>query len=284
MTGYSIFKHTIADMTWLEVEEAGRRGAVMLVPVGVVEQHGPHLPLGTDIYAAHLMCCLIRSELERLEVASVIAPPYYFGLSHTTEMFPGTLSVRRESMVALLSDLLVEYKRHGFPTQFIVNHHGDALHNEALVDVMHAARDRGVRAVLMVGSIVQLAMERAIAAAEKPLPQDAWIRVKASEQTNRAASRLNKSSMHIHAEERETSLMMRWFPRLAAGLEQIRRLVPVTPSLQEFHACKLEGRGRDLSPQGYIGDPSVASEENAQLYEHEAQDFAAAIATYLAHH
>ena len=47
--GYSIFHETMADMTWLEVERAARNGAVVLWGLGVIEEHGPHLPLGTDV-------------------------------------------------------------------------------------------------------------------------------------------------------------------------------------------------------------------------------------------
>ena len=50
MQEYSIFKDTIADMTYPEVEQAVRDGAVALWALGVIEQHGPHLPLGTDVY------------------------------------------------------------------------------------------------------------------------------------------------------------------------------------------------------------------------------------------
>lgn len=52
--GYSIFTSTIADMSWPAVEAAGRRGVPIFVPVAVVEQHGPHLPLATDIYGGAL--------------------------------------------------------------------------------------------------------------------------------------------------------------------------------------------------------------------------------------
>ncbi len=81
MKGYSIFEDTIVDMTWLEVEDAARSNAIMLVPLGVIEQHGPHLSLGTGIYAATLMCSLVKNDLGRRGIGSVIAPPHYFGMN-----------------------------------------------------------------------------------------------------------------------------------------------------------------------------------------------------------
>ena len=67
-------KNYLPHMTWPEVEDADEKGAVMLVPLGVIEQHGPHLPLGTDIYAATKMCSLMKSELGKQGILSVTAP------------------------------------------------------------------------------------------------------------------------------------------------------------------------------------------------------------------
>ena len=161
MKGYSIFNGTIADMTWLEVEEAAKKGAIMLVPIGVIEQHGPHLPLGTDIYAAYLMCSLIKTELDKQGIVSVIAPPYYFGMNETTGMFPGSITIKRESMIAILTDLFVNYKKHGFNMQFILNHHGDPHHNDAIIEAILSAREQDVEAILIMGGLVKFAIERA---------------------------------------------------------------------------------------------------------------------------
>ncbi len=54
--GYTIFEDTLADMTFLEVEESARNNAVVLFPIAVIEEHGPHMCLGTDVYLAY-QCC-----------------------------------------------------------------------------------------------------------------------------------------------------------------------------------------------------------------------------------
>ncbi|MEY8357270.1 creatininase family protein [Lachnospiraceae bacterium 54-53] len=59
----SIFADTMADMNWKEIEQMGQESVPVLFPLGVVEEHGPHLPLGTDIYmsyAAEDILCLSR--------------------------------------------------------------------------------------------------------------------------------------------------------------------------------------------------------------------------------
>ena len=75
MESYSIFKETIADMTWPAVDEAARRKATTLVPIAVIEQHGPHLPLATDIDGAYLLSVRIRAELAEAGVEVLVAPP-----------------------------------------------------------------------------------------------------------------------------------------------------------------------------------------------------------------
>jgi creatinine amidohydrolase len=278
--GYSIFAETIVDMTWPEIEEATKKGAIMLVPLGVIEQHGPHLPLGTDIYAATTMCSMIKSDLAKREVFSVIAPPYYFGINETTGMFPGSISVKRESMVSMLSDLLVNYMGHGFKQQFIVNHHGDPNHNIAILQGIQSALEQGVEAVVVSGGLVKFAAERAIEDAPG-FPPGAILMVEDSDPTMRAREKLNRSDLHIHAEERETSLIMKWFPELLKNRDEIKNYKPVTPTMEVFFEAEMSGKWKDLSPLGYVGDPSVARPENAELYALEAKDMAGAIANFL---
>lgn len=52
---YSIFEDTMADMAWTEIESSIQKGAIVLLPSGVIEQQGPHLATGTDIYVSHLI-------------------------------------------------------------------------------------------------------------------------------------------------------------------------------------------------------------------------------------
>ena len=277
--GYSIFSGTIADMTWMEVEEAAEKKAIMLVPLGVIEQHGPHLPLATDIYGAHLMCTLIKNELYKECVTSVIAPPYYFGINSATFMFPGSISIRQETMISILTDFFLNYKKHGFSKQFILNHHGDPQHNSAIFQAVLDAREHDVEAVCVMRPSTQRAYEKL----SVPLPPSAIISLSTEEsgETKQARARLNKSDLHIHAEERETSLIMRWYPELLRKQDEIKSFIAVIPSAEEFEKAEAGGTWRELSPLGYIGDPSVATPDNGELYAYEARDIAIAITKHL---
>lgn len=285
MGGYSIFKETIADMTWPAVDEAARRKAVMLVPIAVIEQHGPHLPLATDIYGAYLLSVHIKAELAKAGVEAVIAPPYYFGMNPTTGMFTGSLHIDRETMVNILTQLLLNYSRWGFERQFVLNHHGDPAHNDAIMEAIRSVRSQGVDVVYTMGGFVQEFIEQAYTSAfhkPLPLPESALLRAPESQATKLARERLTQSALHVHAEEFETSMIMRWYPDVLDSDIEVKNLAPVLPTSEEFDQAIQEGKWRELSPLGYIGDPSVATTDTGEIYALEAADIARAMVAWLA--
>jgi hypothetical protein len=75
--GYSIFDGTMVDMTYPEIEKAAQEKAIVLFPTGVIEEHGPHLPLGVDTYEAYIKAKLLKAELEKKGIRALIAPPFY---------------------------------------------------------------------------------------------------------------------------------------------------------------------------------------------------------------
>ena len=104
--GYSIFHGTMADLPYPAVEAAAAAGAGVLVPSGVIEQHGPHLPLGTDAYAAYLLCRRLAEELAARGRQVLIAPPLFWGVNHVSASFAGTFRTRPETAAALHDDVL----------------------------------------------------------------------------------------------------------------------------------------------------------------------------------
>ncbi len=282
--GYSIFRNTIADLTWPEVEVAAEADQPLLIPVAVVEQHGLHLPLATDVYGSHVLSSLIKEELARQEVQSQIAPPYYYGLNTTTRMFPGSIDVSPDTMVALLSDLYENFAAWGFRRQFIINHHGDAQHNAAIVRSILATRGRDYTVTFVLGGLLADIVEvgyKATFEQDFPLRGRELLRVSDSAATLEARTRLTRSKgVDVHAGERETSLIMRWAPDTLPDYDR-SSIEPVPESLRQFVEAERSGRWRELSPCGHIGDPRVASVENGELYAYEARDIAQAILGFL---
>jgi len=285
MGGYSIFAGTLADMTWPEVEAAGTRNTPLLVPVAVIEQHSRHLPLATDTYGAYLLCSLIRKGLAERGREVLIAPPYYFGVNATTSMFPGSLNISPETMAMVLTEILENYARWGLRRQFIVNHHGDPAHNRAIVETISTLRDGGVEATYFLGGMIAGFVETAYQVAfRRPLPLtgDAVLRAPESAATAEALARFTRSTgLDIHAGERETSLIMRWFPDTLAADVDLTELERVPETARQFQEAEASGGWRALSPWGHIGDPALATPENGDLYAFEAADMAEALAAFL---
>ena len=119
-----ITSRTIGDLTFQDVETALRASAILCLPMGSMEQHGPHLPLNTDTILAEAFTARI---VERWGEAYDLwrLPPLAIGLSREHDWAPGTLSLSVAGMTALLRDLGREIVR-ALPTRnlLIVNAHG----------------------------------------------------------------------------------------------------------------------------------------------------------------
>ncbi|MGC2833113.1 MAG: creatininase family protein, partial [Methylocella sp.] len=89
MATRALLTGTMAEMTATAVRAAARRGAVVLLPVGVIECHGPHLPIGTDAFIALELCRLTGRYLAEEGREGVIAPPHYWGINSILQDFPG---------------------------------------------------------------------------------------------------------------------------------------------------------------------------------------------------
>jgi creatinine amidohydrolase len=283
--GYSIFRDTIADMTWPAVEAAALAGEPLLIPIGVIEQHGLQLPLATDVYGAHVWSSLVKAELAKNGLPCQIAPPFYFGMTTSTAMFPGSVNVKPESMVAILTDILESYASWGFRRQFIINHHGDAHHLGAIVRVIELLRDQNISATYVLCGLRRDALDRGYQttfAKPFPLTEAEVLNVLDSETTAAARERLTRSPhLDVHAGEGETSLIMRWAPDTLPTDVDHTLIEPAPESPRQFAEATPQGRWREISPLGHIGDPARASVENGDLYLFEAADIARAIAETL---
>lgn len=138
---FSVFENTMVEMTWQEVQAGADRGAIVLLPVGIVEGHGPHLDLSADFYLSTLGCRFLKRELCERGIEALIAPPLYWGISRDVAPYAGTFSVRPETMKGLLADILQSLKGWGFRRVFVQNAHGDQLHIEVIKSAIADAED-----------------------------------------------------------------------------------------------------------------------------------------------
>jgi creatinine amidohydrolase/Fe(II)-dependent formamide hydrolase-like protein len=116
-------------MTWPEAEKRFKKVDVALLPVGAVEQHGPHLPLDTDAFDADYLARRVAEACS--EPRPLVLPPIPYGVSYHHMDFSGTLSVSPETQARFVYEIGLSIARHGVTKLVIINGHGGnapALH------------------------------------------------------------------------------------------------------------------------------------------------------------
>ena len=126
----------IAELTTESLEALlGTHAVVALVPVGSVEPHGPHLPLGTDtvISEASILRAvpLLESEPGR-SIAALVAPAIPYGVTCFAEGFAGAISVPAEALTAFARAVVAGYLATGFTHVCLVNNHLEPAHDAAV--------------------------------------------------------------------------------------------------------------------------------------------------------
>src|SRR5262245_38597785 len=96
----------LAEIPFPEVDRVARSGrGLVILPVGVVEEHGAHLPLGLDSFAAEVYAEAAAPHLEEEGYEIVIAPTISYGVARAAIDFPGTLSLEPETLRSLVVDI-----------------------------------------------------------------------------------------------------------------------------------------------------------------------------------
>jgi creatinine amidohydrolase len=222
----------LARLTWPEAEAALEEARLALVPVGSCEQHGPHLMLETDIAIAAAFARRLADDLGAL---ALLCPPLGYGLSEHHLGFPGTLTLRPDTFVGFLSDVVESLDHWGIRRVLVVNGHGgnvDAIRLAART----ARRERGV----LVASVM-------------------WAQLAAAE-----AARHARSERYGHACEIETSVAMVLAPSVLHA-DRVAEPRPAKPSdpLTNPPGARADRPAwfHELTENGALGDPRLASEE-----------------------
>ena len=109
----------LAEMNYLQVEEYLKKSDAILIPVGSLENHGKHMPLGTDTLIPDKIAQLLSERCDLL-----IAPTVNYGATDDLFGFAGTVSIGTEGLIALLRAITDQLYRYGFRRFLILNGHG----------------------------------------------------------------------------------------------------------------------------------------------------------------
>ncbi len=118
------------DLTWPEMKTRIAEQPIVMVPVGVIEDHGPHLPLDVDNFLVTSVC---RAAAEKAEGEILLMPTVGYGFSPHHMDFPGTVTVEPDHFMGYLLDITKSVAYHGFKRIVIVNGHGS---NAPLVNLV----------------------------------------------------------------------------------------------------------------------------------------------------
>ena len=258
----------MAEMTAPAVAAAAQRGAVAILPVGVMEAHGPHLPIGTDAFIALALSRLTARYAGR---EALVAPPFYWGINGVLADFTGSFRVRPETAALLLEDVIQSLLGFGFGEVLLVSHHGDLAHNEMIRDVLVALHGAGGAGARWLYTPFRWRMFARLGMTGEEAIWVPWTPTPALE-----AFRLT-GVFGVHADEFETAAMVRYFPE-TVDFEALRDLPPTALTAADLPRWRKGGaEARALTPDGYFGAPNPVDPELWRHFDETAKIMAAAI-------
>ena len=228
----------IKDLTWPEIRESSRNGAIVVLPTGSIEQHGYHLPTQTDTLLVESVVQGAVEIIGRVEDPHnfLIAPTIWLGASdHHKPFF--ALSLREETYIDMIIDIAGSIAEAGFRRLFIVNGHGG---NSAPLRVALSGLKRTAPDLMVATGNYWSIAASGLRALRKSNPGGA-----------------------AHAGEIETSLML----HLAPGSVRSEAAPPSVPDTPDGFEIDLIDAGsivvnlpwNALSERGHIGDPTLAT-------------------------
>jgi len=229
----------LAEMPWPDVAVAVESGATtVILPLGATEQHGPHLPPGTDTVRAAALADLLA---ERLGPDALVAPALPFGCSDEHSGFPGLLGLDHETLARVVLDLARRLSGWGVRRLVLLSAHGgngDAL-DLALALIRQELPGLEVRTNGHLETIAPALLEVA------------------------RRDGVSASDLGLHAGEGETSEML----HLRPDLVRLDRAAPGYTGDMEAVLDELrEGGLRSVTANGVLGDPTRAEAGRGARY------------------
>jgi len=226
--------------TWPELGEVAKRQPVVVLPIGSVEDHGPHLPVDTDNFLIWSIC---EEAAKRAEGEMLLLPPIPYGFETHHMDFHGTIDIRIEHLLNFVLDVTKSVAHHGFERILIADGHGS---NMPILDLV--AR----RTILETNSLCGCFIWPSLALEE----------IKKIRQSGRGGM--------AHACELETSVYLH-LDRERVQFDKARKEMPMPPSsfiwmdLLEGSPVLLMDEWTRFSKSGTYGDPTLATAEKGRI-------------------
>jgi len=237
----------LEELSWPQAQTAIEAGAMAVLPVGSLEQHGRHLAINTDNVLGDAVAeAAVQGAVAR-GVHVLLCPPLPYGYTMHNMDFPGTMTLRTETLLAVGVDLITSLVHHGCKKIVLLNSHGS---NWSILDLI-SRQVMNRHPEVLVAAIFPIKM----AAAELE-------KVRQAKQTGGMS----------HGCELETSLMLHLRPDL---VEMDKAVYDVSQPDSRFYwrdilrgsrGVALADLTRHASRTGLVGDPTVATAEKGRRF------------------
>lgn len=226
----------LTDINWKEFEILNKKKSIGTIVLSPIEEHGPHLPLGTDYIIANDCFFNIINILEEKnpDYNYLIYPSFALGYNKSISDFPGTFCIRIETIKNLLIDIIENYIKNNIRKVVVFNHHLDLGQIKAIQQAKLWVEEKYNVSILDLSSSI--------------------IYSEISE----------KYEEEIHGDIRETSFMLYRYPHLVKSI--YKNLPNRKLDIKKFYK---EGNiyfSQMGIKEGYIGNPRKATYENGKKY------------------
>ena len=237
----------LAKIPFPEVARLSQTGkALVILPVGVVEEHGAHLPLGLDSFAAEVYAASSAPHLEEHGYEVVVAPTIGYGVARAAIDFPGTLSLEPDTLRSMVVEIGRSLARHGLNSLVILNGHRDLHHMKALDDARNILVEEKTAQVLCVG-----------------FASDPQMTAACYREGVRQFYKSPQPDREGHGSESETSVALHSFPDLV-NHEALKTLDPNFDYDVEAFRNETKDYGSISGGRGYFGWPQAATADTGE--------------------
>jgi creatinine amidohydrolase len=226
-----------------EVEKLDRQSTILMLPIGSVEQHGRHLPLGTDTM---LVTSVANAAAERLKGRVAVLPSLWYGLSAHHMQFAGSVTLQISTLMAVVEDIVASLVRHGFSRILVLNGHGG---NSGAIDVLAASLGHRFHGAARIACLTYFKVARQAIAALRASPRGGM---------GHACEFETAMMQHVRGDLVDIVLAVTAYPD--PGSRYLTTDLLESSSVHSYHDFA------DLSPTGTLGDPSFASPEKGAKF------------------
>ena len=228
-------------MTWTALEKITNtiQNSKVILPVGSMEQHGPHLPLSTDSIIAEYVAVAVSNKLP----SSILFPTLSIGYSLEHSGFPGTVSLTAQTFSSTIMEIAESLSNSGLRTLIAINGHGGnrGILDSAITTIKHAHPDLRLYSF----TVLDIAREKFKEISKSPI------------------------GMIGHADELETSMMLAIRPDLVDMSRAVTQqpTFPMNVSLESEDLTRVTyaWKAREVTKSGIIGNPKFATLETGAI-------------------